>query len=331
MVNRISLIATLLATFAAGLPVQVAAQSQTRADFPSRPVRLITLTAPGGALDVTARTIASRLSERLGQPFVVENRPGASGNIGLDMVAKAQPDGYTIGTCTTSTHGINPALYGSRMPFDPLRDFAPISTIAELNNVIVVHPSIPARSIRELVEYSRSNPGKLSFGSSGTGSSQHLGGEMLKGMAGIDMQHIPYKGLAQAIPDILSGQISLIFSSIPDALPHIRSGKLRALAVTSKRKADLLPDVTPVSQQGYPDYNVRGWFGLVAPAGTPGEIVNIYNREIVQAMAQGEARNRLVSIGLDPVTMSPEQFAGFIREEISSWTAVVRSSGARAE
>ena len=327
MVNMKCLAAMTLALFAACS----AAQAPSRAEFPNRPVRLITLTAAGGALDVMARTIAGRLSERLGQPFVVENRPGASGNIGLDLVAKAQPDGYTIGTCTTSTHGINPALYGTRMPFDPVRDFAPISTIAELNNVIVVHPSIPARNIRELVDYSRSNPGKLSFGSSGTGSSQHLGGEMLKVMAGIDMQHVPYKGLAQAVPDILSGQISLIFSSIPDALPHIRSGKLRALGVTSTRRAELLPDVTPVSQQGYPDYNVRGWFGLVAPAGTPVEIVNIYNREIVQAMAQGEARNRLVSIGFDPVTMSPEQFAGFIRDEITKWTAVVRSSGARAE
>ncbi len=322
--------AMLFAMLVASAPAALA-QGAPKSEFPAKPVRLITLTAPGGALDVLARMLATRFTARLGQPFIVENRTGASGNIGLDLVAKAAPDGYTIGMCTTSTHGINPALYGSRMPFDPIKDFAPISTLAELNNVIVVHPSIPVRDIGELVSYARANPGKLSFGSGGTGSSQHLGGELLKTMTGIDMLHVPYKGLAQAIPDLLSGQISLIFSSIPDSRPHILSGKLRAIGVTSNRRAALLPEVPTVAEQGYPGFNVRGWFGMVAPAGTPADIVALYNREIVAALGQGEARNRLLAIGLDPLTMTPEQFAAFIREEIQKWTMVVNSSGARAE
>jgi tripartite-type tricarboxylate transporter receptor subunit TctC len=300
-------------------------------DFPTKPVRLITLTAAGGVLDVLARELARHFTERFGQPFVVENRLGASGNIGMDVVAKAPPDGYTIGMATTSTHGINPALFGSRMPFDPVKDFAPISIVAELNSVIVVHPSVPARNVAELVAYAKAHPGKLSFASGGIGSSQHLGGELLKKMAGIDMAHVPYKGLAQAMPDVLAGRVSLVFSSISDALPHIKSGKLRPIALTSKHHSALLPDVLPVAEQGYPEFNVRGWFGVVAPAGTPAEIVRLYNREIVAALSHGEVRDRLVSVGLDPVSMSPEEFAAFIKEEIKKWGEVVRVSGAKID
>ena len=299
--------------------------------FPSKPVRLITLTPAGGALDILARTLAQKLSDSFGQPILVENRTGAGGNIGDEIVAKAAPDGYTIGMNTSSTHGINPSLYGKAMPFDAIKDFAPITLAAELKNVVVIHPSIPATSIQDLIRYARANPNKISFGSAGSGTSQHLAGEMFKMATGTQMTHIAYKGAAQAIPDLISGQIQLMFVSIPDALPHIKSGKLRAIGVTSKERSTALPDQIPVAEQGLKDFDVRAWFGVVAPAGTPRDIVSRYNTEIVRILAQTDVRARLASIGLDPVTMSPDQFAAFIREEIAKWAPVVKASGATVD
>ncbi len=299
--------------------------------FPTRPIRLITLTPAGGALDILARTLAQKMSESFGQPVVVENRTGAGGNIGDEIVAKSAPDGYTIGMNTSSTHGINPSLYGKAMPFDAVKDFAPITIAAELKNVVVIHPSIPAHNIQELIRYARANPNKLSFGSAGSGTSQHLAGEMFKMATGTQMQHIAYKGAAQAIPDLLSGQIQLMFVSIPDALPHIKSGKLRAIGVTSRDRSAALPDQVPVAEQGLPDFDVRAWFGVVAPAGTPHDIVTRYNAEIVRILRQADVRARLASIGLDPVTMSPDEFASFIRKEIAKWAPVVKASGATVD
>jgi tripartite-type tricarboxylate transporter receptor subunit TctC len=299
--------------------------------FPSKPIRLITLTPAGGALDILARTLAQKLAEPFGQPVLVENRTGAGGNIGAAIVAKAAPDGYTIGMNTSSTHGINPSLYGNAMPFDAIKDFAPITLAAELKNVVVVHPSVPAANIQELIKYARSNPNKISFGSAGTGTSQHLAGEMFKMATGTQMTHVPYKGAAQAVPDLISGQIQLMFVSIPDALPHIKSGKLRAIGVTSRQRSAALPDQIPVAEQGLKDFDVRAWFGVIAPADTPRDIVSRYNAEIVRILAQSDVRTRLASIGLDPVTMSPDQFAAFIREEIAKWTPVVKASGAKVD
>jgi tripartite-type tricarboxylate transporter receptor subunit TctC len=316
----------LLALAAALLAFNALAQG-----FPTKPIRLITLTPAGGALDILARTLAQKMSDSFGQPVVVENRTGAGGNIGADIIAKAAPDGYTIGMNTSSTHGINPSLYGKAMPFDAVKDFAPITIAAELKNVVVVHPSIPARNIQELIRYARANPNKIFFGSAGSGTSQHLAGEMFKLATGTQMTHIAYKGAAQAIPDLISGQIQLMFVSIPDALPHIKSGKLRAIGVTSRERSAALPDQVPVAEQGLPDFDVRAWFGVVAPAGTPRDIVMRYNAEIVKILRQGDVRARLASIGLDPVTMSPDEFAAFIRKEIAKWTPVVKASGARVD
>jgi tripartite-type tricarboxylate transporter receptor subunit TctC len=298
--------------------------------FPSKPIRLITLTTAGGSLDTLARLVAGKLTEQMGQSVVVENRTGAGGNVGADVVAKAIPDGYTIGMNTVSTHGINPSLYGASMPFDAIKDFAPITQLAELKNVAVVTPSVPAKNVQELIQHARANPNRISFGSAGSGTSQHLSGELFKMKTGTQMQHIPYKGAAQAMPDLLSGQIQLMFVSVPEALGHIKSGKLRAVGVTSRQRSPVLPDVPSIAEQGL-DFDVSAWFGLVAPAGTPRPIVNRYNAEVVKALQQPDVRARLAGIGMDPVTMSPEQFAQFIRDEIARWAPVVKASGARVD
>ena len=324
-----------LRNFSTGLAVWVAfltsAFAQAPAVFPSKPIRLITLTSAGGALDLLARTLAQRLTEQMGQPVVVENRTGAGGNIGADVVAKAAPDGYTIGMCTASTHGINPSLYGAKMPFDAIRDFAPITIAAQMSNIVVVNPSLPVANVAELVAYARANPGKLSFGSAGSGTTQHLSGELFNMVAGVNMIHVPYRGAAAAVPDLISGQLQLMFVSIADGITHVRAGKLRAIAVTSAKRAGALPELATIAEQGYPSFNVSVWFGLVAPAQTPRDIVNRYNREIATALAQPEVKERLSKLGMDLGTMSPEQFAGFIREEIDKWSKVVKASGARVD
>ena len=279
-----------------------------------------------------ARSIGQKLTEQMGQAMLVENRLGAGGNVGADVVAKAAPDGYTIGMNTVSTHGINPTLYGASMPFDANKDFSPITLVAELKNVVVVHPSIPVKTAQDLARYAKANPNKLSFGSAGTGTSQHLAGELFKMQTRTVMQHIPYKGAAQAIPDLVSGQIQLMFVGIPEALPHIRSGKLRALGVTTRERSSVIPDVVPIAEQGFSDFDVRAWFGMVAPAGTPREIVSRYHAEIVKAIGSPEVKARFANVGLDPVTSaSPDQFAGFIRAEIIKWAPVVKASGAKAD
>lgn len=320
---------TMLA-FATAFAVSAAAWGQS--GFPAKPMRIITLTAAGGSLDIVARSIGQKLTEQMGQSVLVENRLGAGGNVGAEMVAKAAPDGYTIGMITSSTHGVNPTLFGASMPFDAIKDFAPITLVAELKNVVVINPSIPAYGAQDLARYARANPGKLSFGSAGSGTSQHLAGELFKMQTGTDLQHVPYKGAAQAIPDLISGQIQVMFVSIPDALPHIKSGKLRAIGVTSRERSSVLPDSVPFAEQGLADFDLRAWFGMTAPAGTPREIVGRYHSEIVKALALQEVRARLTGIGLDPVTSaSPEQFAAFIRLEIAKWAPLVKASGAKAD
>lgn len=321
----------LTAMIAIGLTAPVA-PAWGQAGFPAKPMRIITLTAAGGSLDIVARTIGQKLSEQMGQSVVVENRLGAGGNVGAEVVAKSAPDGYTIGMVTSSTHGVNPTLYGARLPFDAVKDFAPITLVAELKNVVVIHPSVPANGAQELAKYARENPNKISFGSAGSGTSQHLAGELFKMQTNTSMQHIPYKGAAQAIPDLLSGQIQLMFVSIPDALPHIKSGKLRAIGVTSRERSVVLPDTVPFADQGMPEFDVRGWFGMTGPAGTPREIISRYHAEIAKSLSIQEVRARLSGIGLDPVTSaSPDQFAGFIRQEIAKWAPVVKASGAKAD
>ncbi|MFN3891652.1 MAG: Bug family tripartite tricarboxylate transporter substrate binding protein [Beijerinckiaceae bacterium] len=324
---RRALASLLFLTCAAG----AALAQQAAANFPNKPIRLITLTTAGGSLDILARMIADDIGKQWGQQVIVENRVGAGGNIGAEATARSAPDGYTIGMVTVSTHGVNPTLYGERMRFDPVKDFAPIILAAELKNVVVVHPSIPAKTVPELVAFARANPDKISFGSAGTGTTQHLAGEMVKMQAGVKMQHVPYRGAAAAVPDLLSGQIQLMFVSIPDVISHIQAGTLRPLGVTSKERSRSLPNVVPMAEQGWPDFDVRGWFGVVAPAGTPKEIVDRYNATIKAMLARPDVREKLANIGLDPLSSTPDEFAAFIKAEVAKWAPVVKASGAKVE
>ena len=307
------------------------ARAQVPADFPNKPLKLITLTTAGGTLDILARMIADDIGRQWGQQMIVENRVGAGGNIGAEATARSAPDGYTIGMVTVSSHGINPTLYGDLMRYDAVKDFAPIILAAETKNVVVVHPSLSVKNVPELIAYARANPDKLSFGSAGTGTTQHLSGEMVKIMTGVKMQHVPYRGAAAAVPDLLTGQTQLMFVTIPDVISHIQAGSLRPIGITSKERSRSLPDVVPMAEQGWPDFDVRGWFGVVAPAGTPKAIVDKYNATIKAMLAREDTQARLLTMGLDSLTSTPEEFAAFIKSEVAKWAPVVKASGAKVE
>jgi len=297
--------------------------------YPTRPIRMISPYPPGAVVDTLCRTLASPLGELLGQPIVVENRTGAGGNIGMDVVAKAPADGYTIGMGGIGPNAINPSVY-AKMPFDPVRDFAPITFVASNINVLVVHPSVPARNVQELVAYAKANPGKLSFGSAGRGTSQHLAGELFKQLTGVEMTHVPYKGAGPAVSDLVGGQIPLMFVDISASLGHIRSGKLRALGVTTRERTPLL-DVPTLIEQGIPDFDVNAWFGLFAPARVPPEILARLNTESAKALRLPATRERLQSVGLSPAPDTPEEFAQFTRNELDRWAKVVKAAHIRAE
>jgi len=302
-------------------------QAAPAADYPTRPVRVITLTAPGGSLDILARTVAQGLSEATGQQFYVENKVGAGGNIGVAELARSAPDGYTIGMITVSTHGINPSLHGSKLPYNALNDFELLAVAAELKNAVVVNPKLPVKSITELVQYAKANPGKISFGSAGVGTSQHMAGELFKLLAKVDMNHVPYKGAAQAAPDLVAGEIQLMFSSIPDVLGFIQSDKLRAIAISTKTRSPVLPNVVPVAEQGFPNFDVKAWFGLAAPKGTPPEIVAFLNKQINAVLAKPEIQEKLAKIGMDTMTpMTSEEMNNFVRREIEQWSEVVKAA-----
>ena len=307
------------------------ADAQAPANFPNRPLRLITLTTAGGTLDILARMIADDISRQWGQPMVVENRVGAGGNIGAEATARSAPDGYTIGMVTVSSHGINTTLYGEQMRYDAVKDFAPIILAAETKNVIVVNPSLPVTNVPELIAYAKANPDKISFGSAGTGTTQHLSGELVKMITGVKMQHVPYRGAAAAVPDLLSGQTQLMFVTIPDVIGHIQAGSLRPIGITSKERSRSLPDVVPMAEQGWPDFDVRGWFGVVAPAGTPKAIVDKYNVTIKAMLARDDTQARLLNMGLDSLSSTPEEFGAFIKSEVVKWAPVVKASGARVD
>jgi tripartite-type tricarboxylate transporter receptor subunit TctC len=305
----------------------IAVQNALAQGYPTRPVRIITLTAAGGALDIMARTLAQSLSESTGQQFYVENKLGAGGNLGVSELGRSVPDGYTIGMITVSTHGINPSLYRSKLPFDALNDFEFLGMAAELKNVVVINPKMPAKTMQELVGYAKANPGKINFGSAGVGTSQHMAGELFKHRAQIEINHVPYKGAAQAAPDLVSGEIQLMFSSIPDMLGFIQSDKLRAIGITTKNRSPVLPDVVPVAEQGFPDFDVKAWFGLAAPRGTPPEIVASLNRQINAALAKPEVKDRLAKIGMDTSEpMTPVQMRDLVRREIDQWAMVVKAA-----
>jgi tripartite-type tricarboxylate transporter receptor subunit TctC len=307
------------------VPMTTVAQS-----FPTKPIRIVVPYPPGGALDITARSIAAELTKHLEQPVIVENRAGAGGNVGSDSVAKAAPDGYTLLATTSAIHAINPALYAS-MPFDPAKDLVPVVPLVLLNNVLVVHPSVPAKSVQELIALGKAQPGKLTFASSGNGTTVHLSGEMFKWMTGIDMVHVPYKGSSPAVADLLAGQVHLMFENIPAAMPHIRAGKLRPLAVTGKKRSPLLQDVPTVAESGLPGYESFVIYGLVAPAGTPKPIITQINAAAVKGADSRDFRERLEPLGYEIVAGPPEQMAQMYSAEVDRWAPVIKASGARIE
>ena len=308
-----------------GLPDAATAQA-----YPTKPIRIIVPFPPGGATDILARAVGLELTKALGQPVPIENHGGAGGNIGADMVAKSAPDGYTLVMATVGTHAINMSLY-SKMPYDTVKDFAPVTLVASVPNVLVVHPSVPVKTVTDLIELAKAKPGQINFASSGNGTSIHLSGELFKTMAGVSMVHVPYKGSAPAVADLLGGQVQLMFDNMPSSLPHIKAGKLRAIAVTSAKRSPALPDLPTIAEAGLPGYEASSWFGVLAPAGTPREIITRLNQTIVASLRTPAMNERLSSQGAEPVGNTPEQFASFIQAEIAKWAKVIKASGAKLD
>jgi tripartite-type tricarboxylate transporter receptor subunit TctC len=300
------------------------------ADYPTKPIRLVVPFPPGGTTDILARAVAQKLSEAWNEQVVVDNRPGAGGNIGADLVAKAAPDGYTLVMGTVGTHAINPNLY-AKMPYDHVKDFAPVILVAGVPNVLVVNPSLPVHSVKELIDYAKANPGKLNFASSGNGTSIHLSGELFKTMAGVQMTHVPYKGSAPALSDLMGGQVQLMFDNLPSSLGLIKAGKLRALAVTSASRAAALPDVPTIAESGLPGFEASSWFGILAPAGTPHEVVAKLNGAVAAWLATPEAKEKLLAQGAIAAGGTPEAFAKHIDSETAKWAKVVKASGAHID
>ena len=298
--------------------------------WPNKPIKYVVNFAPGGTTDILARLIAPKLSEALGQPIVVENKPGQAGSVGAADVARSAPDGYTIGSGTISSHAINVSLY-SKLPYDPLKDFTPITMLATLPNMLVIHPSIPANNVQELIAFLKANPNKHSFGSAGNGTSQHMSGELFKAMTGVQMQHIPYKGSGPMIPDLLSGTLSMSFENLTTAFPPARQGKLKALAVTSSKRSFIAPDVPTMAEAGLAGYDISSWQALFAPAGLPKAIQDRLYAETAKALKSPDIVKRLQDLGLDVGGMRPEELAAQVSADIPKLGKIVRDSGAKVD
>ena len=298
--------------------------------YPSKPIRLVVPFPPGGSLDVVARAIGQKLSEAWGQPVVIDNRPGAGGNIGADVVAKSAPDGYTILEGALSTHAVNVSLY-AKMPYDPIRDFAPITLVAVTPNVLVLNPSLPANSVGELIAYAKANPGKLSFGSGSNGSAGHLAGELFKTEAGVDMLHVPYKGGAPALQALLAGDTQLMFDNLANSMQLVRAGKLKAIAVTTAKRSALVPELPTLAETGLPGFDIYTWWGFLAPAGTPKEIIAKWNAEVTRILNTPDMRAFFAQQGAEPAPTTPEQFAALIRNEIPKYAKIIKDSGAKID
>lgn len=314
-----------LAWFAALAPALGHAQN-----YPSKPVRIVIAQAPGSATDLISRLVGNKLGETLGQPFVVDARPGAGGTLGTEVAAKSPPDGYTLFMANNSTHGSNPATY-AKLPYDAVKDFAPITFAASVPYALIVHPSIPVKNVKELIAFAKAHPGQLNYASAGNGSTHQFCAELLKSMAGIDMTHIPYKGSTPAVAAVLGGEVSLMFANVTDITPHMKSGKFKVLAVTVPKRSSMLPDVPTIAEAALPGFEIRSWFGLLAPAGTPKPIIDRLNTETVKVLNRPDIKSTLAASGLEAMPGTPDQFAAYIKSEIARFTKIAKAANIKAE
>lgn len=323
----ISRLASAIVAFAGVAAVLAAAPAAAQA-WPTKPVRIVVTIGPGSSADILARIVADELGRRIGQAIVVDNRPGAGGNIAADLVAKAEPDGHTLLLATISTHAINAAMYPS-MPFDPVRDFAPIALLAANPNVLVVHPTLPVTSLKDLLDLAAKKPGELTYASGGAGTSQHLSGEVMATQGNVKLTHVPYKSTPESMNAVLSGQVTMAFASVPVALAQVKAGKLKALGVTSEKPLPWWTEMPALASQGLPGFNVSAWFGMAAPARTPEPVIARLNTELLAIMALPAVREKLQGQGMEVLSSTPAQFGDFIRAETERWAKVVRTSGAK--
>ena len=317
-----------LKMLAAAATLAVAGGAAAQGAFPSKPINIIVPFSAGGTTDILARIVGQYLGEELGQPVIIDNRPGAGGNIGGMAAARASADGYTLFMGTVGTHAINQSLY-SKMPFDPIKDFAPLSRVATVPNLLVANPAQPFKNVKELIAYAKANPGKVNFGSSGSGSSVHLSGELFKSMTKVDMVHVPYKGSAPAMTDLLGNQISVMFDNMPSAIQHVRSGKLRPIAVTTAKRSRELPDVPTIAEAGVPGYEATSWFGLWAPVKTPADVQQKLHAALVKVLKNPAVVKKIEDQGGDVVIDTQAQFDAYIKSEAAKWGKVVKESGAQ--
>jgi tripartite-type tricarboxylate transporter receptor subunit TctC len=297
--------------------------------YPQKPVKVVVAFTAGGTTDILARTVTQQLSEKLKQPFVIDNKPGAGGNLGTELVVRSAPDGYTLIVNSVGPIAVNPTLYG-KLPYNPLTDLVPIVQIADVPNVLVIHPSVPANTMEELIAYAKANPGKLNYGSTGIGTSSHLSSFMLSKRVGFEATHIPYKG-ADALKDLLAGRIQFMFATIPSVMPHIAAGKLKPMAVSSLKRSRSMPDVPTVVEKGFPQFEAGSWFGFFAPKGTPDAVISMVNKTVNEILQVPAIEQQMIAQGSDPAGGTPAQFGQFVQREHDKWRVIVRESGAKAE
>ena len=305
------------------------ASAQTDATYPTKPIRIIVPFAPGGGTDLTARLVGQRLAERFGQPVIIDNRSGAGTMLGTELAQKSAPDGYTL-MIASASHAINPTLY-RKVNYDPIRDFSPITLAISFPFVIAAHPAVPIRNVKDLIVYAKANPGRISYASSGTGATNHLAGELFKTLAGIDLLHVPYKGGGPAMNDAIGGQVSTIFGTVLETMPHVRSGRLRGLAVSSAKRAAFAPDLPTAAEDGLPGYDVTGWYAFLAPAGVDRTVLAKLNREITGALEFPPIKEKLLALGAEPWPTSPQQAQVFIAAEVTRWGTLIKSARISAE
>ena len=321
---RLALFFVIIATIA--LPGSASAQTT----YPAKPVRILVPFPPGGPADALARIVGDKLGQALGQPFVIENKPGAGGNIGMEQGAKAAADGYTLTLAPTGNLTIAPSLY-AKLPYDPAKDYAPITVLATVPNILIVHPSVPARSVAELIALAKAKPGTLNYASPGNGSGPHLAGELLKSMAGIDLVHVPFNGVGPAMTGVLAGDVQMSFAQSSAALPHVKSGKVIALGVASRKRIAAAPELPTIAEAGLPGFDVTSWYALVAPAGTPATVVDRLNAEIVKVLASADVREKIAALGAEPVGNTPVEFTAMQRAEAARWAKLAREANIHAD